>query len=71
MKSHVAIFAGKQIELSEIPLTRQFREACQLILDSGADGTVICPDGRRYDIKQRSTFANQIRKVVQLERLFL
>ena len=58
---HYAEYNGKRIAIDYVHPTREFRIACQRIIDNGANGFVDCPDGRRFEVKQSCRTAKLVR----------
>jgi hypothetical protein len=61
-KHHIASYNGKNVVMDYIDNPKQeFRYACMRIIDNGANGIVICPDGKRYEVLQSTKTAKLIK----------
>lgn len=53
MNHHVAVYNGREVSMDYIANPKdEFKFACQRIIDNGASGVVVCPDGKRYAVSQ-------------------
>lgn len=60
---HKAIYNGKIVLMDYIRNPKdEFKYACMRIIDNGADGIVICPNGEMYEVTQKSKKAKRIEK---------
>lgn len=60
-KHHIAEYNGKQVIMDYVPNPKEeFKYACMRIIDNGADGIVTCPNGKRYEVTQKSKKAKLI-----------
>ena len=58
---HLAVYNGKIVSMDYIKNPKdQFKFACMRIRDNGAEGVVICPNGKKYEITQSSKMAKLI-----------
>jgi hypothetical protein len=58
---HVAIYKGKEVVIDFAKDKKEeFKIACMRIFDNNADGIVICPDGKKYQIIKGSKKAKRI-----------
>lgn len=61
MGHHIAEYNGKQVVMDYVSPKEEFKYACMRIIDNGANGIVICPDGKRYEVTQSSRKAKLIK----------
>jgi hypothetical protein len=60
-KHHIAEYNGKRVVMDYIQNPKEeFKYACMRIIDNGADGIVYCPDGKKYEVTQKSRKAKLI-----------
>lgn len=60
---HLAVYNGKVVSMDYIKNPKdEFKYACMRIIDNGANGTVICPDGKQYEVTQSSKKAKLIKQ---------
>jgi len=60
-KHHTAEYNGKVVCMAYVEPKEEFKYACMRIIDNGANGIVITPDGKRYEVNQSSRKAKLIR----------
>jgi len=59
---HLAVYNGKVVSMDYIKnMKDEFKFACMRIIDNGANGIVICPDGRQFEVNQSSKMAKLIK----------
>ena len=52
---HVIYYNGQRVVMDYIRNPKEeFKYACMRIIDNGADGIVVCPDGTQYEVTQKS-----------------
>lgn len=52
---HIAVYNGKSVLMDYIKDPKnEFASACMRIIDNGANGIVICPNGQKYEVTQGS-----------------
>ncbi len=60
--NHLAVYNGKVVSMDYIKNPKdQFKYACMRIIDNGANGIVICPNGDKYEVNQNSKKAKLIK----------
>ena len=64
---HIAEYNGKRVAIDYVPKAREFRTACQRIIDNGASGMVHCPDGAAYAVKCGERLARLVHSMNRLE----
>ncbi len=61
-KHHIAIYNGKSVIMDYIDNPKhEFKYACMRIIDNGASGIVVCPNGKRYEVNQSNRTAKLIK----------
>ena len=60
---HIVQFDGKEFVIDYVQAEREFRTACQRIVDSGVGGLVHCPDGKRFEVRQCGMIAGVLRRL--------
>jgi hypothetical protein len=61
--NHLAVYNGKVVSMDYIKNPKeQFKYACMRIIDNGANGIVICPNGEQYEVTQNTKKAKLINK---------
>lgn len=59
---HVAFYNGKRVVMDYIRNPKdEFKFACMRIVDNGANGIVVCPNGKKYEVTQNSKKAKLIK----------
>lgn len=62
-KHYIAVYNGKEVVMDYISNFKdEFKYACMRIIDNGADGIVIAPDGKKWKVSQSSRKAKLIKE---------
>ena len=60
---HIIQFNGKEFVIDYVQAEREFRTACQRIVDNGVSGEILCPDGKRFEVRQCGRIAGVLRRL--------